>query len=142
MAHHDPLDFTFSALSDPTRRAILARLASGQLKVTDLARPFSVSLPAISRHLRVLESAGLIVRKKEGRVHKISLVSDRMTEASDWIRRTTQFWEERFDALEAYLDASLRAEEASKGTKQNRRSKAAGSRAHHKKKSTRRLGNR
>ncbi|HSP06407.1 MAG TPA: metalloregulator ArsR/SmtB family transcription factor [Acidobacteriota bacterium] len=137
MAHHDSLDFTFAALSDPTRRAMLARLASGQVKVTDLARPFSVSLPAISRHLRVLESAGLIVRKKEGRVHKISLVSARMKEASDWISRTTQFWEERLDELEAYLEASMHGKEASKGIKRNRSSKSARSQAPGAKKSAR-----
>lgn len=98
------LDQTFSALSDPTRRAILARLARGEATVTQLARPFRVSLPAISRHLRVLERAGLISREREGRVHHVRLEADRMGEAADWIVRYRQFWERQFDALEKYLE--------------------------------------
>ena len=98
------LDDTFAALSDPTRRAILARLARGQATVTQLARPFDVSLPAISKHLKVLERAGLISRERDGRIHRCRLEADRMGEAADWIARYRRFWERQFDALEEYLE--------------------------------------
>src|SRR3989454_7884121 len=82
-----PLDRTFAALADPTRRAILARLGAGETSVTDLARPFHVSLPAISRHLRVLEHAGLIERRRDGRSRRCRLLAQPMREAADWIDR-------------------------------------------------------
>jgi DNA-binding transcriptional ArsR family regulator len=98
------LDDTFAALSDPTRRAILARLARGEASVTQLARPFRVSLPAVSKHLRVLERAGLISRERDGRIHRCRLEADRMREAAAWITRYRKFWERQFDALEKYLE--------------------------------------
>jgi len=97
------MDLTFSALSDPTRRAILDRLARGQASVTDLAEPFRMSLPAVSKHLRVLERAGLMARSKEGRVHRLRLVAKPLKDAAEWIARYRAFWEAQFDALEDYL---------------------------------------
>ncbi len=97
------LNSTFSALSDPTRRAILARLAEGEVSVSDLAAPFAVSLPAISRQLRVLETAGLIARRKDGRVHHCRLKAEPMREAVAWIERYRRFWDEQFEALAEYL---------------------------------------
>jgi len=104
------LDTTFSALADPTRRAIVARLARGEYTVSDLARPFDVSLPAISKHLRVLERAGLLARRKKGRVHRCRLVTRRLKGAEEWIGRHRQFWENRLDALAEYLKESMRKE--------------------------------
>ncbi len=98
------LDLLFSALSDPIRRAILARLAEGEATVGDLARPFSVSLPAISKHLRVLERAGLLERRIEGRVHRCRLQPRPLKDAVDWLAEYRQFWERQLDALEAYLE--------------------------------------
>jgi len=106
------LDSTFSALADPTRRAILARLARGECSVTQLADPFDVSLPAISKHLRVLENAGLLCREKTGRVHRCCLAADPLKHASEWIAAYRRFWEKRLDALARYLDESQRKEEA------------------------------
>ena len=97
------LDATFGALSDPTRRAILARLAQGQAMVTELAEPFEMSLPAISKHLRVLESAGLLKREIDGRIHRCRLAAEPMKSAAAWIARYQAFWEKQFDALEKYL---------------------------------------
>ena len=100
----DPLDHTFFALADATRRAILERLASdGELMVTQLAEPFDMSLPAISKHLRVLERAGLLVQEKDGRIRRCQLVAGPLEEASDWIEQYRRFWETRFDALAHYL---------------------------------------
>src|SRR2546421_1510046 len=98
-----PLDAVFSALADPTRRQILAQLAEGESSVTQLAAPFDISLPAVSRHLKVLETAGLLTRTKEGRVHRVRLVADPMLDAVEWMARYGRFWEERFDSLEAFL---------------------------------------
>jgi DNA-binding transcriptional ArsR family regulator len=100
------LDAVFSALADPTRRAILARLAEGESSVTRLAEPFEISLPAISRHLKVLEGAGLLARTKDGRVHRIRLVADPMLDALEWMARYGRFWEEQLDSLEALLRES------------------------------------
>ncbi|MFQ5899554.1 MAG: ArsR/SmtB family transcription factor [Candidatus Methylomirabilia bacterium] len=100
------LDSTFSALSDPTRRAILTRLARGEASVTALAEPFDISLPAISKHLRVLEGAGLLVRRKNGRIHRCRLVVGPMKSAAEWIARYRHFWEGQFDALAEYLSES------------------------------------
>jgi DNA-binding transcriptional ArsR family regulator len=106
------LDATFGALADPTRRAILARLAeTPEVTVTDLARPFDVSLPAISRHLRVLEGAGLIARRREGRVHHCRVVAAPMKPASEWIARYERFWEEKLDALARYLEETAGEED-------------------------------
>lgn len=104
------LDATFAALADPTRRAILARLARGQATVGELARPFEVSPPAISKHLRALEGAGLIAREKEGRMHRIRLVPRRLREAAEWIDHYEKFWQSRLDALEVYLEKKPREE--------------------------------
>jgi DNA-binding transcriptional ArsR family regulator len=120
------LDATFRALADPTRRAILARLAlSPESSVGELARPFSVSLPAISKQLAVLESAGLIARRKDGRVHHCRLVAAPMQTASDWIAHYREFWEGRLDALEKYLEGSAKQKEE----KWKRRSSGSRSRA-------------
>jgi DNA-binding transcriptional ArsR family regulator len=102
----EPLDAVFSALSDPTRREIVARLAEGESSVTDLAEPFDISLPAISRHLKVLETAGLLGRTKDGRVHRIRLRADPMLEAVEWMARYGRFWETQLDALARYLRES------------------------------------
>lgn len=98
------LDHTFFALSDPTRRAILERLAAeGELMVTALAEPFEMSLPAVSKHLRILERAGLLAQEKDGRIRRCQLVADPLQEASEWIERYSQFWESQFDSLADYL---------------------------------------
>jgi DNA-binding transcriptional ArsR family regulator len=97
------LDETFSALADPTRRAILARLAEGEASVTELAEPFDVSLPAVMKHLGVLEKAGLIERKKKGRVSRSRLVAEPLQDAAEWIAGYRRFWEKQFDALAQYL---------------------------------------
>ena len=97
------LDATFAALSDPTRRAILARLATGECSVTKLAAPFRVSLPAISKHLRVLEKAGLLKQEKDGRIHRCHIVARPLRDASEWIAHYRQFWEQSFDRLDEYL---------------------------------------
>lgn len=104
------LDATFAALADPTRRAILARLARGEPSVTELAEPFEVTLPAISKHLRVLERAGLIIRQKKGRVHHFRLVARPMKDAAEWVASYRRFWEEQLDALTEYLNESDRKE--------------------------------
>jgi DNA-binding transcriptional ArsR family regulator len=105
MVNNSPerLDVVFSALSDPTRRAILERLARSDASVTQLAAPFDMSLPAISKHLRILEHAGLIAREKEGRVHHVHLVAVAMRDAADWVEHYRRFWEEQLDSLSAYL---------------------------------------
>ena len=100
------LDLTFSALGDPTRRAIIQRLASGRATVKELASPFRISLPAISKHLKILEQAGLLTRTKEGRTHHCELNTMPLKEANEWIVWHQQFWEQRFDALEQYLHSS------------------------------------
>ena len=97
------LDKTFSALSDPTRRAILARLAEGDATVSELAAPFAMSLPAISKHLRVLEQAGLVERTKNGRVHRLHLVAQPLHDAAAWIAHYQHFWEQPLEVLADYL---------------------------------------
>src|SRR6185312_890345 len=97
------LDQTFAALADPTRRAILARLATGEATVTELAEPFRISLPAISRHLKVLEQARLIDRERDGPFRRCRLRADRLAEASDWLRFYERFWTESFDRLAEHL---------------------------------------
>ncbi|HEY3760969.1 MAG TPA: metalloregulator ArsR/SmtB family transcription factor [Verrucomicrobiae bacterium] len=97
------LDRTFGALADPTRRRILEHLTHGDRCVTDLARPYSMSLPAISKHLRVLERAGLVRRRRDGRVHRLKLDASPMKDAQQWIEEYRRFWEERLDRLDQYL---------------------------------------
>jgi DNA-binding transcriptional ArsR family regulator len=97
------LDATFAALADPTRRAILARLALGETSVTELAAPFEMSMPAISKHLKVLEKAGLIDRGREAQTRPSRLNAAALKTAADWIDEYRKFWEESFDRLDAYL---------------------------------------
>ena len=99
----DRLSTTFAALSDPTRRAILARLASGETSVTELAAPFEMSLPAISKHLKVLERAGLIARGREAQWRPCRLEAGPLKDAADWLEHYRRFWEESFDRLDDYL---------------------------------------
>lgn len=99
----DPLSTTFAALADPTRRAILARLAGGEATVTELAAPFEVSLPAISKHLKVLEKAGLIERGREAQWRPCRLKAERLREVDEWVEQYRRHWEESFDRLGAYL---------------------------------------
>jgi DNA-binding transcriptional ArsR family regulator len=101
--HADALSATFSALADPTRRAILARLALGEATVNELAAPFAISLPAVSRHLKVLEKARLITREREAQWRRCRLAPEPLTEAAEWMERTRAFWEARFDALDKLL---------------------------------------
>lgn len=106
----DRLTATFHALADPTRRAILARLASGETSVTELAAPFSMSMPAVSKHLKVLERAGLVARGKEAQWRPCRLEAAPLREADEWIEQYRRMWEERFDRLDAYLQ-ELQAKE-------------------------------
>lgn len=98
------LDLTFGALSDATRRAILTRLATGKSSVGELARPFNMSRPAISKHLRVLEKAGLVKRTKDGRVSRCSLDAQPMKEASEWVDRYRAYWEGQLDRLQDFFE--------------------------------------
>ncbi len=99
----DHLSTTFAALADPTRRAILARLASGDKSVNELAEPFEMSLPAVSKHLKVLESAGLIARGREAQWRPCRLDAGPLKDVSNWVKRYRRFWEQSFDRLDEYL---------------------------------------
>jgi DNA-binding transcriptional ArsR family regulator len=99
----DALSATFAALSDPTRRAILARLAAGEATVNELAAPFDISLPAVSRHLKVLEKARLITREREAQWRRCRLAAQPLKEAVEWMERYRAFWDARLDALEKFL---------------------------------------
>ena len=126
----EKLDATFAALSDPTRRAIVARLASGEATVLELAAPFEISLPAISRHLKVLEQAGLIERGRDAQKRPCRLRGEALGEVVQWAEHTKRAWQERFDRLDAYLE-QMKAQPArddadskhadSKHTKEKRR---------------------
>jgi DNA-binding transcriptional ArsR family regulator len=98
------LNQTFAALADPTRRRILAHLARGDRRVTDLARPHAMSLPAISKHLRVLEKAGLLRRRRYGRVHQMQLDAKPLKQAAQWVEEYRKFWEGSLDRLAEYLE--------------------------------------
>ena len=98
------LDLIFGALADPTRRAILARLAEGDATVGELAHPFTVSRPAISKHLRVLEQAGLVRRSRHGRLSRCGLDAGPMRDAAEWVEHYREFWEDQLDSLSRYLD--------------------------------------
>jgi len=98
------LDLTFAALADPTRRAILARLAEGECTVGNLARPFDISRPAISKHLRVLEKAGLVRRARDGRLSRCGLDASPMRDAAEWVEDYRKFWESQLDALARFLE--------------------------------------
>jgi DNA-binding transcriptional ArsR family regulator len=99
----DQLSTTFAALADPTRRAILARLAKGQASVTEIAEPFDMTLPAISKHLKVLEHAGLIARGREAQWRPCRLDAAPLKDVDEWVERYRRFWEQSFDRLESYL---------------------------------------
>ena len=106
----DRLSATFAALADPTRRGILARLASGEASVTEIAAPFDISLPAVSRHLKVLADAGLIERSREAQWRPCKLKADPLKDVADWVEHYRRFWEESFDRLDAYLTALQKKE--------------------------------
>jgi DNA-binding transcriptional ArsR family regulator len=110
----DQLSTTFAALADPTRRAILARLAAGEAPVTELARPFAMSLPAISKHLKVLERAGLIARGREAQWRPCRLDAGPLKSAAEWLEHYRRFWEQSFDRLDEYL-RELQKKETSDG---------------------------
>ena len=114
----DCLSLTFAALADPTRRAILARLALGEISVTELAAPFKMSLPAISKHLKVLERSGLIARSREAQWRPCRLKARPMKEAVDWLEEYRRYWEESFDRLDSYL-GELKAKEAKEEKEKN-----------------------
>jgi DNA-binding transcriptional ArsR family regulator len=109
----DTLSVTLSALADPTRRAILARLARGEATVNEIAKPFDISLPAVSRHLKVLETAGLISRGREAQWRPCRLETRTLKAVDDWLSRYRHFWTESFDKMDAYL-AELKAKEKRK----------------------------
>ena len=102
------LDATFAAVSDPTRRGILAALTAGEASVTQLAEPFDVSLQAVSKHIGVLAAAGLVARERQGRVHWYHLTPAPMQAASEWLGGYREFWEEQLDSLDAYLAAGAK----------------------------------
>ncbi|HKR66038.1 MAG TPA: metalloregulator ArsR/SmtB family transcription factor [Thermoanaerobaculia bacterium] len=115
----DPLSQTFAALADPTRRAILARLTEGEASVTELAEPFDMSLPAVSKHLKVLERAGLIARSRDAQWRPCHLDAGPLKEVADWIGHYRRFWEESFDRLDAYL-RELQHKEKKNGRKRSK----------------------
>ena len=112
----EQLDRTFAALADPTRRAILARLAGGEASVTELAQPFEMSLPAVSKHLKVLERAGLIARGRERQWRPARLEAGPLKEVADWAEAYRRFWEESYDRLDEYLE-ELQGKEKGHGRK-------------------------
>jgi DNA-binding transcriptional ArsR family regulator len=112
----DRLSTTFAALADPTRRAILARLASGETSVTELAEPFAMSLPAVSKHLKVLERAGLIARGREAQWRPCRIEPGALRQVDDWLERYRRFWDESLDRLDHYL-IGLEAKEKKRGHK-------------------------
>ncbi len=121
----DHLSTTFAALADPTRRAILARLASGEKSVTELGKPFDMSLPAISKHLKVLEHAGLIARSRDAQWRPCRLAAGPLKNAAEWLEEYRRFWEESFDRLDDYLrevqKRELKTQDQQKKEKENGR---------------------
>jgi DNA-binding transcriptional ArsR family regulator len=115
------LDDTLVALADETRRSILGRLAAGEARVTELAAPFDISLNSVSKHIRILERAGLVSRRVEGRDHYLSLERARFDELTEWMLKTRAFWARRLDALEAALHADDAIEKARSQPKRKRR---------------------
>jgi DNA-binding transcriptional ArsR family regulator len=105
------LDAIFGALADPTRRAILGRLAAGEATVTELAEPFAMSLPAVSKHLKVLERAGLIMRGRDAQWRPCRLEAEPLKEVDDWVEQYRRFWEQSFDRLDKYLEELKQKEE-------------------------------
>ena len=118
----DPLSATFSALADPTRRAILARLALGETSVTELAEPFAMSMPAVSKHLKVLARAGLISRGREAQWRPCRIEPAALKNIDEWLERYRRFWEANFDRLEEYLK-ELQAKDAEKPKRKRKRKK-------------------
>jgi DNA-binding transcriptional ArsR family regulator len=116
----DHLSVTFAALADPTRRAILARLTAGECSVTELAEPFAMSMPAISKHLRVLERAGLVARGRQAQWRPCRIKAAPLKEVAEWAESYRHIWEQRLDRLEAYLQ-ELQAKEKSHGRKPRRK---------------------
>jgi DNA-binding transcriptional ArsR family regulator len=116
----DHLSATFAALADPTRRAILARLMGGECSVTELAKPFDMSMPAVSKHLRVLERAGLIARRREAQWRHCRIEAGPLKEVADWAERYRHIWEQRLDRLDAYLE-QLQTKERAHGRKARRK---------------------
>jgi DNA-binding transcriptional ArsR family regulator len=116
----DSLNATFAALADPTRRSILARLASGEATVLELAAPFAMTQPAISKHLKVLEKAGLISRSRDAQRRPCRLQADRLKDVAEWVERYRQFWTESFDRLDDYL-LKLQSEEKKHGRSKRRK---------------------
>ncbi len=123
MAFESNLDATFAALADPTRRAILARLASGEASVMELAKPFAMSQPAISRHLRVLERAGLISSDRDAQRRPRRLEARPLAAATEWLENYRQFWERRFQQLDALLDEMKKVDKKTVRKKSRSRSK-------------------
>lgn len=123
----DRLSATFQALADPTRRAILARLALGETSVSELATPFKMSLPAVSKHLKVLEHAGLITRSRDAQMRPCKIEAKALKEADDWLEEYRQLWEQRLDRLEDYLKAvQIQAKAAQAGEPKISEPKAKG----------------
>jgi DNA-binding transcriptional ArsR family regulator len=116
----DPLSTTFAALADPTRRAILARLALGETSVTELAEPFDITLPAISKHLKVLERAGLIARGREAQWRPCRIAPDGLRPVDDWLESYRKLWNQRLDRLETYLQ-ELQAKDGKQAGKEGKR---------------------
>ena len=114
------LDRTFAALADPTRRAILARLSRGEATVGELARPFRVSRPAISKHLRVLERAGLVRRERDGRVSRCELDAEPLRDANQWVERYRVYWEERLDSLSRLVERRVATQKKTPTTKERK----------------------
>lgn len=114
----DVLSTTFAALADPTRRAILARLVLGECSVSELAEPFDMSMPAISKHLRVLERAGLITRRREAQKRPCRIEAGPLKDVADWTDHYRHIWEQRFDRLDEYLRELKASKEKSHGRKQ------------------------
>jgi DNA-binding transcriptional ArsR family regulator len=115
----DALSLKFAALADPTRRAILARLATGETSVMKLAEPFDMSLPAVSKHLKVLEGAGLVTRSREAQWRPCRIEASALKEVDDWLERYRRFWEMRLDRLEEYL-GRLQSKDKTKAAKRKR----------------------
>ena len=117
----DRLSATFAALADPTRRAILARLASGECSVTELAEPFEMSMPAVSKHLRVLERAGLVARRREAQWRPCRIEAGPLKEVAAWTEHYRRLWEERLDRLDTYLQQLKAKERKNHGRRQRRK---------------------
>jgi len=121
---NDQLSVTFAALADPTRRAILARLAQGEASVTELAKPFDLSLPGISKHLKVLQRAGLVIQSRNAQWRPCRLEVGRLREASDWVGEYRRFWDESFQRLDVVLQDMMKKEKDQHGDSQGDRDRA------------------